>query len=109
MTFTEHQSDDTALTSKFEKELDILKRHINILRIIKKEEPIGIIRLSEMTGFPHHKVRYSLRVLEEEGIIEPTVEGATIQQETLSYLLHFMDIIERMIQELTLIKDDLLE
>ena len=98
---------ENALTSKLEKELDILKRHIQILKIIKREEPIGIIRLSEITNFPHHKVRYSLRILEDEGIIEPTVEGATILQKTNEYLLHFLTIVTTMMQELKVIKGDL--
>ena len=98
---------ENALTSKLEKELDILKRHIQILKIIKKEEPIGIIRLSEITGYPHHKVRYSLRILEDEGIIEPTVEGAVILQKSDDYLLHFLKIITKMNDELKVIQEDL--
>lgn len=98
---------ENALTNKLEKELDILKRHIQILKIIKREEPIGIIRLSEITDFPHHKVRYSLRILEDEGIIEPTVEGAVILQKTDAYLNHFLTIIKKMMAELTIIRDDL--
>jgi predicted transcriptional regulator len=98
---------ENALTSKLEKELDILKRHIQILKIIKREEPIGIIRLSEITGFPHHKVRYSLRILEDEGIIEPSVEGAIILQKTDDYLQHFLTIITKMLTELAVIKEEL--
>jgi predicted transcriptional regulator len=98
---------ENALTNKLEKELDILKRHIQILKIIKREEPIGIIRLSEITNFPHHKVRYSLRILEDEGIIEPTVEGAVIQQKTDAYLHHFLTIIKKMMEELKVIRADL--
>lgn len=98
---------ENALTSKLEKELDILKRHIQILKIIKQEEPIGIIRLSEITNFPHHKVRYSLRILEDEGIIEPSVEGAVILHKTDEYLLHFLKIIKKMNTELKVIEEEL--
>jgi len=98
---------ENALTSKLEKELDILKRHIQILKIIKQEEPIGIIRLSEITSFPHHKVRYSLRILEDEGIIEPSVEGAVILHKTDDYLLHFLKIIKKMSAELEIIEGEL--
>jgi len=38
-----------------------------MLKIIMDDGPLGIIKLSELTDFPQHKVRYSLRVLEEEG------------------------------------------
>ena len=100
---------ENALTSKLEKELAILRRHIQIMKIINREEPIGIIRLSEITGFPHHKVRYSLRILEDEGIIEPSVEGAKMLQATNEYIEHFLKIIKSMLDELDGIKKDLAE
>jgi predicted transcriptional regulator len=66
----------TALTSVIETELDILKRHVIILKTLQKDQPMGIIKLSEMTNFPQHMVRYSLRILEQDGIIEPSSKGA---------------------------------
>ena len=91
---------ENSLTGKLERELEILKRHIRILRIIHDEEPIGIIRLSEITGYPNHQVRYSLRILEEEGIVEPTVEGAVMTKGTQEYINHFLGIINRVRGEL---------
>jgi len=64
------------LTSVIESEVDILKRHVEILMLVMKHEPIGIIKLSEMTGYPQHTIRYSLHVLEQEGAIEPSPKGA---------------------------------
>jgi len=64
------------LTSVIESEVDILKRHVEILNLVIKNEPIGIIKLSEMTGYPQHMIRYSLHVLEQEGVIEPSPRGA---------------------------------
>jgi len=69
-----------ALTSVIENELDILKRHIDILKILHDQQPIGIIKLSELTGYPQHMVRYSLRILEQEGLIEPSSRGAMLTQ-----------------------------
>ena len=63
-------------TGRIEYELELLQRHVLILNIIIKNEPIGIIRLSNLSGFPQHKVRYSLRILEQEGLIKPSTEGA---------------------------------
>ncbi len=62
--------------SKIEFELDLLKRHMTMLKAIIDNEPVGIIRLSEMLDCPQHKVRYSLRILEQEGLIKPSLEGA---------------------------------
>ena len=38
--------------------------------------PIGIMKLSLETGIPDHLVRYSLRVLEQQGLIAPSTQGA---------------------------------
>lgn len=65
-----------ALTSVIENELDILKRHIHVLNVLQEHQPMGIIKISEYTGYPQHMVRYSLRILEQEGLIEPSSRGA---------------------------------
>jgi len=70
------EKEKVTLTSVIESEVDILKRHIEILNLVMKNEPIGIIKLSEMTGYPQHMIRYSLHVLEQEGVIEPSPRGA---------------------------------
>ena len=59
-------------------DFDLLERHIRILKTTRENQPIGLIRLSEMTGIPKHKVRYSLKLLEQLGIIKATQEGATV-------------------------------
>ena len=64
------------LTSVIETELDILKRHIKVLKVLEKNQPMGIIKLSELTNYPQHMVRYSLRILEQDGLIEPSPHGA---------------------------------
>ena len=69
-----------ALTSVIENELDILKRHIHVLTVLKEHQPMGIIKLSELTGFPQHMVRYSLRILEQEKLIEPSSRGAVVTE-----------------------------
>jgi len=64
------------LTSVIETELDILKRHVKVLKTLQENQPMGIIKLSELTGYPQHMVRYSLRILEQDGLIEPSPHGA---------------------------------
>ena len=64
------------LTGVIESELDILKRHINVFKTLKNNQPMGIIKLSELTNYPQHMVRYSLRILEQDGLIEPSSRGA---------------------------------
>ncbi len=80
--------------SNIEFELDLLQRHIAMLRAIIENEPIGIIRLSEMLDCPQHKVRYSLRILEQEGLIEPSLEGAVTTDKLNGFLTRLSDMLE---------------
>ncbi len=61
-----------------QEELNLLERHLKILKLLEKEGPIGIMRISQITEIPPHRVRYSLRILEMEGMITATPEGAKI-------------------------------
>ncbi|ADB58134.1 hypothetical protein [Archaeoglobus profundus] len=65
---------------KAKREFEIVLRHIRVMKAVMKHQPIGIFKLSELIGMPKHKVRYSLRVLEQSGIIEPTQHGAVIKE-----------------------------
>ncbi len=57
-----------------------------LLKAVKEHQPIGIIRLSEKLDYPQHKVRYTLRVLEQEGLIRPTPEGARVTEDIEPFL-----------------------
>jgi predicted transcriptional regulator len=74
------------LISKIELELEMLERHLLILKYVIREEPIGIMKLAETTGLPKHKVRYSLRVLEHEGLIGPSMHGAVTTEKTRQFV-----------------------
>ena len=64
------------------KEVDMLDRHLQVLQMVTENEPIGIVKMSNETDYRHHKIRYSLRVLEEEDLIEPTSQGAVTTDQT---------------------------
>ena len=64
------------MLSKLEQEIERLARHTAILKFVIGHGPIGIIRLSELSGFLQHRVRYSLRVLEQKNLIRPSPQGA---------------------------------
>jgi len=66
------------ITSVAEKELSLLSRHLEVLKNVKDNGPIGIIKLSQITGQPQHMIRYSLRTLEKDGLIIPSREGAVV-------------------------------
>jgi predicted transcriptional regulator len=75
------KKDKCVLTSVIETELDILKRHVFVLKTLQKNQPMGIIKLSELTEYPQHMVRYSLRILEQDGLIEPSPQGAVTTED----------------------------
>jgi len=74
----EETKNSTNITNVAEKELDLLSRHIEVLNNVKESGPVGIIKLSKMTGQPQHMIRYSLRTLEKDGLIKPSPNGAVV-------------------------------
>lgn len=95
------------VTEKVKKELEMLKRHLIILKYVVENEPIGILKLAEETGIPSHKVRYSLRVLEQEGLIAASAPGAVTTERTGSFLEdldHAIDQLRDMIDGLKELK-----
>ncbi|WGI17080.1 winged helix-turn-helix transcriptional regulator [Methanonatronarchaeum sp. AMET-Sl] len=92
------------LTENLGKEVDLLRRHIKVLKVAYKKGPIGMGHISEITGLPKHKVRYSLRVLEREGLIEPSTEGAKVQNME-KFQERFNEDIDCCIQELEEIRN----
>ena len=68
----------TQLVDRIASELDLLARNVDILERLSGSPPMGIIRLSEALKLPIHKVRYSLHLLEREGVIQPSADGAVV-------------------------------
>lgn len=64
------------MLSNLTREVELLKRHVMILNLVRENEPIGILKLSQLSRIPQHRVRYSLRILENKGIIKPSSKGA---------------------------------
>lgn len=88
------------MINRLEKEIDMLLRHFEVLQMVLENEPIGIVKMSNETGYLHHKVRYSLRVLEEEQLIEPTSQGASTTDHTSEFVAGLDDKIENVSDKL---------
>jgi len=99
----------SVLTSKLEAEVELLERHVMMLDAIKRHEPIGIIRLSELLDIPQHKVRYSLRILEQEGLINPSPEGAVTTERLDEFYERVVEILDRMEATVSKLKGELEE
>ncbi len=95
------------LTDKLEHELELIERTLVVLKTVIKEEPIGILKLAEETGLPKHKVRYSLRLLEHEGLVEPSLHGAITTNKMRNFKAKFGPSMSALIQRLNRISQSL--
>ncbi|MBI4393950.1 MAG: hypothetical protein HY556_09175 [Euryarchaeota archaeon] len=86
----------STITGKIEQEIELLQRHVMMLKAVMDNQPVGIIKLAEITGFPQHKVRYSLRILESEGLIEPSPQGAVTTAKVYDFLANLKDLLNSM-------------
>jgi predicted transcriptional regulator len=84
------------ITKRLQTELEICLRHVLMLQTIKSSEPIGIIRLAELLRHPQHKIRYSLRILEQEGLIRPSPEGAVTTEKVGEFLPQLKSVLLEM-------------
>ncbi len=93
---------------KLKQEAEVALRHLEVLEAVEKNQPIGIFKLADLINLPKHKVRYSLRVLEQSGIIIPTQHGAMIREDAnleklkdeIREIKDLVDMIERKIEEI---------
>jgi predicted transcriptional regulator len=83
------------LTGRVQHELELLKRHVIVLKKVMESGPIGIMKLSLETGIPDHLVRYSLRVLEQQRLIAPSTQGAVATKSAKEALSEFRDELTR--------------
>lgn len=90
---------DTILAEKVIGELEMLRRHLVVLKYVVENEPIGILKLADGTKIPSHKVRYSLRVLEQEGLIAASAPGAVTTEHTRPFLDQLDSMIEKIVED----------
>ncbi len=86
------------LTARVQSELELLKRHVVVLNKVIESGPIGIMKLSLETGIPDHRVRYSLRVLEQQGLITPSTQGAVATKSAQEAYSGFKSELEKIME-----------
>lgn len=97
----------SSLTHRLEVEIELLARHVDMLQILRKNQPVGIIRLASLLHIPVHKVRYSLRILEREGYLRPSPVGAILTKKAENFLPHMKRLLGRMVHDIGEIRDNL--
>ncbi len=107
---TSIRGEKMAITYKLDTEMELIERHIKVLKAVIENQPVGIIKLSHMLNMPEHKIRYSLRLLEQEGIIEASPSGAKITikaKEALEEIRKFVRDMEKRCEEISTIIDSI--
>jgi predicted transcriptional regulator len=97
---------ETSFFYRIFEEVELISRHIDMLKVTKEMQPIGIIRLSEVLGIPKHKVRYSLRLLEKDGLIVATNEGAMVSDKYEEFIDGLPDQLEELVKRIEKIKQN---
>ncbi|MCQ4332756.1 hypothetical protein KM295_04460 [Natronomonas sp. F2-12] len=64
------------MIERLARQLQKEERDLLVLETVLCHHPIGIERIATETGLDEHKTRYSLRMLEDDGLVEPTPDGA---------------------------------
>lgn len=88
-------------------DLETVRRHIAIIKALLKEQPAGIIKMAKETHIPEHKIRYSLRILEKEGVITPSREGAMLTPEFMENRDSILNSAKYALEDLQQIYSDL--
>jgi len=92
-----------SLIERLDGEVEMLERHVKLIATLREHQPIGIIRLSELLDLPQHKIRYSLRILEQDGLISPSAEGAVLtngNEEFSLELEQFLKVLEQRVSSI---------
>jgi predicted transcriptional regulator len=98
-------TDSAQLVDRIASELDLLARNVDILERLSSSPPMGIIRLSEALHLPIHKVRYSLHLLEREGVIQPSADGAVVTERAKEFWTTLDQSLDRMTGLIQHLKD----
>lgn len=82
----------------------LLQRHLAVLQQVVEREPIGIKNIASETEYAHHEVRYSLRRLQDNSVIEPSPQGADTTDKTDQYITDLNDDIDSLNEQLMALK-----
>ena len=99
----------THLGDRIAGELELLRRKVELLEKLTNGPPLGIIRLSESVNLPVHKVRYTLHLLEREGVIQPSADGAVVTDQVAVYWVRLEHALDRMTEQIQFLKQRVAE
>jgi len=92
------------MLEKIQEDISLASRPIEVLRAVADDQPIGIIKLSELLNVPQHRIRYSLRVLESSGYIRASSAGAIVTPKAEEMFMHLNEDIDEIIRIVSMMK-----
>ncbi|MDD4299225.1 MAG: hypothetical protein PHO78_01060 [Methanomicrobium sp.] len=92
------------MLQKLINETELVGRHLEVISVVVKNQPIGIMKLSEILKIPSHRVRYSLKVLEQLGYIKASPAGALATEKASELMSNLDTEIDSLIEILKSIK-----
>ncbi|MDD4127259.1 MAG: hypothetical protein PHV39_06175 [Methanomicrobium sp.] len=93
------------MLQKLLNETELVGRHLEVIQVVLANQPIGIMKLSEILTIPSHRVRYSLKVLEQLGYIKASPSGAVATEKAAELMSNLDTEIDSLITILESIKE----
>ena len=94
------------MLEKMKDEIELISRHLEVARAVADNQPIGIMKLSELLEEPSHRIRYSLHILEQLGYIRASPDGAVATERTVDLFAHLNENLDELISMLETMKRD---
>lgn len=94
------------MVERLQNQVEKEERDLTILRAVIADGPIGIVKLADRTELPEHKVRYSLRMLENDGFIQPTPQGAIPADDIDERVAHVNEGLTTLIERLERLREE---
>jgi len=94
------------MIERLERQVEKEQRDLRVLRLVLEEGPVGIGRIADRTGLAQHKVRYSLRMLENDGLVDPTPQGAVPADDIDKRVATINEGFDRLVDRLRNIADE---
>ena len=92
---------------KLKRELELVHRHVILLKLIKTKGPIGVRKASRALNLKPHEVRYSIKVLKTHNLIEQTTRGVKLTTDDLTNLHKDFNELKKLLKKLELELKDL--
>lgn len=64
-----------AMITRIDQKVAKLERHLNVLELTIEDGPVTTVSLNDELDYSRREIRYSLRMLENEALIEETPQG----------------------------------